>query len=81
MSSDDWIRTRVDGEQCMVCDRRLSDGHRFCHLQQGERVVALCSPRCVEAFLKDKAGYVSQRAARDRHPFPHSTTSSESGQV
>jgi hypothetical protein len=38
---------------CIVCEREIRDGNWFARIKVGEHRVALCRPRCVEAFLDD----------------------------
>lgn len=48
----------VEFVQCAVCDNGIKGGRWFARIAQGERMVALCCPLCLEVFEKDPLPYM-----------------------
>lgn len=44
--------------QCAVCEKAITGGNWFARIKQGEWMVALCCPLCVETFGADPHAYV-----------------------
>lgn len=51
MSVEPYIPEYND-DTCVVCGKSVAGGRGYCHLEREGRMVALCSPLCVETFQK-----------------------------
>jgi hypothetical protein len=60
MSIEDTIGYRNDTPACAVCGKNVQGGGGFARIKQGERMVELCCPLCLETFQKDREPYLKR---------------------
>ena len=60
MSMEDTIGYRNETLACAVCGKNVQNGGGFARIKQGERMVELCCPLCLETFQKDPAPYLKR---------------------
>jgi hypothetical protein len=54
----DAYNPEVEFVQCAVCENGITGGRWFARVAQGELMVALCCPLCLEVFEKNPVPYI-----------------------
>lgn len=65
MSMEDTIGYRNDAPACAVCGKNVQNGGGFARIKQGERMLELCCPLCLETFQKDPTPHLKRLQRSD----------------
>ena len=65
MSLEDTIGYRNEAPACAVCGKNVQNGGGFARIKQGECMLELCCPLCLETFQKDPAPYLKRLQRAD----------------
>jgi hypothetical protein len=65
MSMEDTIGYRAGVPACAVCGKNVQNGGGFARIKQGERMVELCCPLCLDIFQSDPLPYMKRLQRAD----------------
>jgi ribosomal protein L24E len=60
MNIEDTIGYRNRVAACAVCGKNVENGGGFARIKQGERMIELCCPLCMDTFRNDPRPYLNR---------------------